>query len=702
MRSISDDISEKLSDLSGQLGTSLFVERMELVVNPNQPNQLAITVSYFTQGKVKVVKQDSAAQPILKVPNQPQVEGEVQIALHLCQAFNLPIYPEAHRQEIDKIVADYPHYNIGELNRYLTFRTYLVGDVFTVADIAVHATVDGVAENLFRIHRWANLIEQQAMVKRFIGSNKQKPAEKAGGKGKGKLENVCTRFAPEPSGYLHIGHAKAALASEDFARKYNGTFVLRFDDTNPKLESKDFEEKILEDCKLLDVHPDRSERTSDQIPMILDIIKQMFSDGLAFVDDTPNEQIKEQRNKLEPSPNRDNTLERNLELWNEMLKGTEKGFQCVARAKIDYKSENGCLRDPVIARCIEGAHSFENCPVFPTYDICCPIIDSKNGISHAMRSWEYTDRDHQYRWFIQKLKLRPVEIVSFSRLSFNYTCLGKRFLRRLVENNKASGWDDPRFPTIRGLRRRGLQPSALRKFCQAQGASRNQNLHDWDKLWAMNREEILPTCLRVMSVSDEEKVVFNVSGAPAGDSTAPCLPGHPEKGQRTLHTGPTVWVPEDDAKRIKVGEKVTLMGWTNVVVDNIETSGDKITKIDSHWVDDKDFKKTIKLNWIHPEKNTKIIMREWNHLLKVKQLGEGQDVLDAVYEQPYADTLIYCDNSIAHAAKGTIFQLERRAEVIIDEPEQEGKPAIAFLIPTGFQKRKVGLPIKIILASDEQ
>ncbi|OHT03812.1 putative glutamate--tRNA ligase, cytoplasmic [Tritrichomonas foetus] len=679
---------------------------MELIISPADTAQLASIVFYYAQrtGKVKLVNQEIAT-PTLKIPDQNPVEGEGAIALYLCQTLNLPIYPEAHRAEIDKIVNDYPNYNAGELNNYFAFRSYAVGSEFTVADIAIYSALSSIiVPGIFRLHRWANLVSQQAMVKRFAGSHAKKAeAGPAGAGGKAVKKKVCTRFAPEPSGYLHIGHAKAALASEDFARRHNGTFVLRFDDTNPKLESRDFEEKILEDVKLLDVAPDRRERTSDQIPMILDIIKQMIKDDLAFVDDTPNEQIKEQRINLRPSPNRDNPPAKSLELFEEMMKGTEKGFQCVARAKIDYKSSNGCMRDPVIARCIKNEHAEPNaCPVYPTYDVCCPIIDSKNGITHAMRSWEYTDRDHQYRWFIEKLKLTPVEIVSFSRLSFNYTVLGKRYLRRLVENKKASGWDDPRFPTIRGLRRRGLQPSALRKFCQEQGASRNQNLHDWDKLWAMNRQEILPTCDRVMSVSDEEKVVFNVAGAPEGDGSSPVLPGKPEKGARTLHTGPTVWVPEDDAIRCNVGDKVTLMGWTNVIIDNIVKEGDKIKQIDSHWVDDKDYKKTVKFNWIHPEKNTKIVMREWNHLLKVKMLGEDQDVLDAVFDEPYADTLIYCDNSIANAKKGTLYQLERRAEVIIDEEAADGKPAIAFLIPTGFQKKKVGLPIKISLATDAE
>lgn len=688
---------------------------MELLIPNNDPAELVSIVFYYAQssGQVKQ-RNDNVEQVTLKVPDQPDVVGDVDVALYLCRSLNLEIYPEPLREEIDKIVNEYPSYMFGPINQYLSFRTYFVGNVFTLADIAVFAAVHNIPDSLFRLQRWSNLVSQQPRVKRFLGSHKkpegaaqpqkgeqQQQQQQQGKKGKGKLTNVCTRFAPEPSGYLHIGHAKAALASEDFARQHNGTFVLRFDDTNPKNETKDFEAKILEDAKLLDIHPDRYERTSDSVPMILDTIKEMIKKDLAYVDDTPFEEIKVQRSKLQPSANRNNSAEKSLQLFDEMLKGTEKGFQCVARAKIDYKSQNGCMRDPVIARCVKTEHAEPgHGPVFPTYDLCCPIVDSKNGITHAMRSWEYTDRDHQYRWFIQALGLKPVEIVSFSRLSFNYTVLGKRYLRRLVEQGKASGWDDPRFPTIRGLRRRGLQPATLRKFCQAQGASRNQNLHDWDKIWAINRQEIINICPRVMNVSDEEKVVLNIKDAQEGETTAQVIPNQPDKGTRTLYTGPTVWIPEDDASRISVGEKITLLNWVNVIIDSINKDGDKIKSIDAHIQDDKDYKKTTKVNWIHPTKNVKINMREWNHLLKVKQLGEDQDVIDCLSDVPYADTLIYCDKSIEGAKKGSMYQLERRCEIIVDEEAHDGQLPMTFLIPSGLQKRRVGLPIKISLATD--
>jgi glutamyl/glutaminyl-tRNA synthetase len=490
-------------------------------------------------------------------------------------------------------------------------------------------------------------------------------------------------FAPEPSGYLHIGHAKAALASEGFARRHNGVFVLRFDDTNPVNESIDFEERILEDVALLDIHPDRVEHTSDFIPDILTLIGQMLRDGLAFIDDTPNEEMKELRGALAPSRRRDNSVEENERLWQEMLKGSDEGRRCVARAKIDFQSANGCLRDPTIARYVETPHArLPGVCVFPTYDVACPIVDSRVGITHAMRSWEYTDRNEQYKWFIDNLKLRPVEILSFSRLSFTRTCLGKRYLRALIADGHASGWDDPRFPTVRGLRRRGIQPVALRKFCEDQGASANQNMHDWDKLWATNRDFIEKTCPRVMSISVEENVTLTINGVQPGQIDAPIIPADRSKGTQKLAVGPNVWIARADLALISVGAKVTLMHWGNIIIDA--------------WTDDRNFKGTPKLNWIVPETGVHIIFREWNHLLKVPELTKDSDITDVVCQDGFADTEIVCDPSIASAAKGSVWQLERRGEIIVDEPASEGKLALTFLIPSG-KEGAIGLPLKISL-----
>lgn len=672
---------------------------MEVVVSSANPSQLVSVIFYCAQRvaskSVKLVKGD-VEESTLKLPDSDPIVGDANVASYLCQAFSLPLYPEAHREEIDKYLSSYPQYNVGVINSLLTYRTFLVGDVFTAADVAVYSALpEQLPPALFRVKRWADLIAVQDLVKRFKSSNSAQKKKETAAKAVGQ---TCTRFAPEPSGYLHIGHTKAALASEQFARDHKGTFVLRFDDTNPKVESKEFEEKILADIALLDLHPDRIERTSDFKPKIFEYLVGMIKDGLAYVDDTPMEQIKDLRMKLEPSPNRDIPVEQSLALWDEMNRGTEKGYGCVVRAKIDYKSNNGCLRDPVIARCIKVEGSTES-PVYPMYDLACPIVDSTGGITHAMRSWEYTDRDEQYRWFIKNLKLRPVQIVSFSRLSFNKTVLGKRYLRRLVQEGKATGWDDPRFPTVRGLRRRGLQPQTLRAFCHEQGASRNQNVHDWDKIWAMNRDIISKKCPRVLSVSEEEKVEMRLAGVTEGEIEAPVLATDKSLGVRRLPVGPLVWTTQFDAAGLKAGQKVTLLHWGNFVVDSVEAEGECVKAIDAHFLpEDRNFKGSHFMNWIVPDRAVRIVMREWNHLLRVDQLAPGQDVLDVLPEVQYADTEILCDPSIAGAKKGQIFQLERRGEVIVDEP---GEKPMTFYIPTG-KVTPIALPIKLQLFSKKE
>lgn len=670
---------------------------MELVLSKD-PCPLASVVFYHAQRAMKNLKQTASdAETVTLKAGEETITGEVEIAKYLCTKLNLPIYPEAHRAEIDKILSEYPSYNPHDLQCYLAFRTYLVGHTLTVADIAVYGQLPNYPAAFFRVQRWANLMGNDPFIKRFAGEMAKRSHAPKQDAAKKKVSNVKTRFAPEPSGFLHVGHAKSALASESMAKSNGGTFVLRFDDTNPVNESVEFEEKIKDDIALLALKPDVVEHTSDYIPMIMETIVEMIKKGLAFVDDIPKEEMKRLRSELKPSPNRDNSVERNLELWEEMNKGTEKGFACVVRAKINYADKNGCMRDPAIARCVKVEHQRmkTTSPVFPMYDLCCPIVDSKTGITHAMRSWEYTDRDQQYNWFIQALGLRPVEIVSFSRLSFLYTVLSKRHLRQLVKDGLASGWDDPRFPTVRGLRRRGIQPETLRQFCSEQGASRNQNTHEWDKIWAQNRVIISKSCPRVMSIAEEFKVPLTIKGAQAGVIEAPIVPTDASKGKRQLPVGPNVIIEQDDAKQLEEGKKVTLMHWGNVIVDKINKEGDKVVSVEGTWTDDKDFKGTNKINWLVEEKAVKVLMREWNYLLKVEQLKDDMNVSDYVCDVPFADTVVLCDPSLASPTVGSIWQLERRAEIIFDELP-EGKLPLCFLIPTG-RARNIGLPIKIQL-----
>ena len=665
---------------------------MELKVPASSKSALAQIVFFCAQPKVKGSKISKVEEEEVTLIDGPDtIVGEAQIALYLCNKFNLPIYPQEQRSEIDLFVNDYPHYIVPLLNNYLTYRTYIVGHSFTVADIATYSgLIDTTIEPKFsRVLRWISIVNSQPFVKRFLSSLTAKKQDTSS-KDVNAMK-VCTRFAPEPSGYLHIGHSKAAIAAYTYAKSNKGKFILRFDDTNPDLESKEFEDIIREDVSLLGLVPDAEEHTSDYYDVLLEKIEWMLKNNFAFIDSTPGEEISRLRGILQPSPCRDQDVATNLKLFQDMKTGN--GMNLVVRAKIDYESQNGCLRDPTIARCKEGhAPRF----IFPMYDLACPIVDSLAGVTHAFRSWEYTDRDQQYNWFIQTLSLRPVTIISFSRLSFNYTVLGKRHLRAIVASGAAKDWADPRFPTVRGITRRGLDARTLQQFCREQGASRNQNQNDWDKLWAQNRDIISKECPRVMNVSTENHYLLNLEGEIPEYVEAPVIPKNPKMGVRKLPCASQVWIDQFDGKDFQVGQKVSLLFWSNIEITEVNHENKSI-KAKLH-PEDRNFKGTLKANWIAPEAGKKIIMREWNYLLQEKLFDPEKGVLQQMATVPYLDTEIICDPSFK-AEKGKIYQLDRRCEIIVDEVPQDGLP-ITFLIPSGTSI-PMTFPVKIQLFNKE-
>lgn len=656
-------------------------------------------ITFFFAQKAAKIKVTRTGENVVFTDGDTKVEGEIAVALHLAKSLNLPIYPEALRAEIDAHVNAYPNVQDGLLAKDFAF---VVGNEFTLADIAVFAAVN--KSNTAVSNNWYTTVTANPMIKRYLSSVAAEAKKKdSAKKTEATKKKVCTRFAPEPSGYLHIGHAKAALASEMYTRSQGGEFILRFDDTNPKNESAEFEEIIKKDLELLEIKFDRVEHTSDYIPVIMEKLVDFIKAGLAYVDDTPAEVISQQRLELKPSVHRDDTVEQNLAAYDEMLKRTEHGLKCVVRAKIDYQSKNGVMRDPVIARHIEGGYhpkTGTKFPVFPVYDFACPIVDSLAGVTHAMRSWEYTDRDHLFYYFIEKMKLRPVEIKSFSRLSFTHTALGKRHLRKLVAEGLAEGWDDPRFPTVRGLRRRGLIPETLKQFCQAQGASATQNQHEWGKLWSLNRAIIQPKSPRVMSIAPESAVKLFIEGAPEGTITCNVNDKVKELGTKEMPIGPNVLIEQEDAKLLEVNAKACLLHWNTFTVTDIVKDGDKIVEVKAKWTGDSDFKSTKKLNWIVADKAVEITMREWNYLIEEDTFNPNEkDITQAICKVPYADTVLLADPSITKIQQGQIFQLERRADCIVDKIDN-GKYMV-FLIPTGTN-RNLGLPIKIQLFAEEK
>lgn len=291
------------------------------------------------------------------------------------------------------------------------------------------------------------------------------------------MGKVVTRFPPEPSGYMHMGHAKAALLNHHYARDYQGKLILRFDDTNPSKEKSEYEDSIKEDLARLGITHDVFSHSSDHFEKIQAFGDQLIASGRAYIDNTPVDVMRDERSKGIDSKCRAHSVAENQRLWEEMKKATPEGLTCCMRALIDMKSPNGCMRDPTMYRCNLTPHhkTGTQYKVYPTYDFTCPIVDSIEGVTHAMRTNEYHDRNEQYMWVLDALGLRKPEILDFSRLNFVYTTLSKRKLNWFVAEGKVDGWTDPRFPTVQGVLRRGLTVEALKEFMLRQGFSNMTN-----------------------------------------------------------------------------------------------------------------------------------------------------------------------------------------------------------------------------------
>jgi glutaminyl-tRNA synthetase len=296
----------------------------------------------------------------------------------------------------------------------------------------------------------------------------------------GKYKKVHTRFPPEPNGYLHIGHAKAILINYLTAKKYNGKFNLRFDDTNPSKEDMEYVNSIIEDIKWLGCDwEDRLFHAADYFEEFYKYAVLLIKKGKAYVDDLTAEEIREYRGTLkEPgknSPYRDRSIEENLDLFTKMKDGEFKDGEKVLRAKIDMSSPNLNMRDPVLYRILRATHhrTGDKWLIYPMYDYAHPLEDAIEGISHSLCSLEFENHRPLYDWVINECEINnPPRQIEFARLNITNTVMSKRKLLRLVEEKYVSGWDDPRMPTLSGLRRRGYTPGAIKAFIEKIGVSK--------------------------------------------------------------------------------------------------------------------------------------------------------------------------------------------------------------------------------------
>ncbi|HET8816529.1 MAG TPA: glutamine--tRNA ligase, partial [Pseudidiomarina sp.] len=371
----------------------------------------------------------------------------------------------------------------------------------------------------------------------------------------GKHQQVHTRFPPEPNGFLHIGHAKSIVLNFGIAEDYQGTCNLRFDDTNPLKEKVDFVNSIQEDVRWLGYHWEGKPRySSDYFDRLHGFAVELIEKGLAYADFSSQEQMREMRGTLkEPgvnSPFRNTSIEENLQIFADMTAGKYQDGEVCLRAKIDMSSPFMVLRDPVIYR-VRFAHHHQTgdkwC-VYPMYDFTHCISDAIEGITHSLCTLEFQDNRRLYDWVLDNISIdcHPQQI-EFSRLNLQYTVMSKRKLHLLVEEGKVSGWDDPRMPTIAGMRRRGYTPSSVREFCHRIGVTKMDNQVEMSMLEACIRDELNHHAPRAMAVIDPIKVV--IENYPADHTETLSAPNHPNNesmGVRELPFSREIYIEAED------------------------------------------------------------------------------------------------------------------------------------------------------------
>jgi glutaminyl-tRNA synthetase len=370
----------------------------------------------------------------------------------------------------------------------------------------------------------------------------------------GKVDQIITRFPPEPNGYLHIGHAKAMVINFDIADEFKGKTNLRFDDTNPLKEDEEFVNSIKEDVEWLGYDWDGLFYASNYFEEMYERAILLIKKEKAYVDDLSPEQIREYRGTLtEPgkeSPYRNRSIEENLDLFDRMRKGEFKDGEKVLRAKIDMSSPNLNLRDPIIYRISHATHhnTGDTWCIYPMYDFAHPLEDAIEGVTHSLCTIEFEDHRPLYNWIIQECETesKPKQI-EFGRLNLTNTVMSKRKLKQLVDEGMVDGWDDPRMPTISGLRRRGYTPEAIRHFCKETGVSKGSGVVDVQMLEHFIREDLKLKAPRTMSVLNPLKVV--ITNYPEGQLEmleAEINPENPEMGNRQIPFSREIYIEQDD------------------------------------------------------------------------------------------------------------------------------------------------------------
>ncbi|WP_282065933.1 glutamine--tRNA ligase [Vibrio rotiferianus] len=510
----------------------------------------------------------------------------------------------------------------------------------------------------------------------------------------GKHTSVHTRFPPEPNGYLHIGHAKSICLNFGIAQDYQGQCNLRFDDTNPEKEDIEYVESIKKDVNWLGFEWDGEVcYSSNYFDKLYEYAIELINKGLAYVDELSPEQIREYRGTLtapgKPSPYRERPVEENLALFEKMRAGEfEEGKACL-RAKIDMGSSFMVMRDPVIYRVRFATHhqTGDKWCIYPMYDFTHCISDALEGITHSICTLEFMDNRRLYDWVLDNITIecRPHQY-EFSRLNLEYTVMSKRKLNQLVTEKLVDGWDDPRMPTVSGLRRRGFTSASIREFCKRIGVTKQENMIEFGSLESCIRDDLNENAPRAMAVLDPVKIVIeNFEEGAVETLTVANHPNKPEMGEREVPFTREVWIEREDFreeankkyKRLVLGKEVRLRGAYVIKAERIEKDAEgNITTIfctydaDTLGKNPADGRKVKGvIHWVSADKALPAEIRLYDRLFTVPNPAAADDFAATINPESLVILNGFVEPSLASSEAEKGYQFERMGYFCADSKD---------------------------------
>ncbi len=510
----------------------------------------------------------------------------------------------------------------------------------------------------------------------------------------GKVDSIMTRFPPEPNGYLHLGHAKSICLNFGLAQKYGGKTNLRYDDTNPTKEDTEYVDSIKEDIKWLGFQWDKELYASDYFDQLYEWAEDLIKRGLAYVDDQTQDQIRENRGTVDkpgtPSPWRDRTPEENLKLFREMKAGKYAEGEKVLRAKIDMAHPNMMFRDPLLYR-IKFAHHHrtgDKWCIYPMYDYTHGQCDSIEHITHSICTLEFDVHRPLYDWFIQTLRIYPSHQYEFARLNLTYTLMSKRKLLELVQKGLVSGWDDPRMPTLCGVRRRGYTANALKMFCDKIGVSKRDQLMDIQLLEWCVRQDLNERSNRYMVVQDPIKLT--ITNWPEGKVEwfdCPLNPADPEGAKRKVPFTGDLLIEradfmEDAPKkffRLKPDGEVRLK-YTYIVKCNevIKDENGEVVELKCTYDPSPEYR-AVKgtIHWVSASHAKELELRNYDRLFTLadmSQVPEDKDYKDFLNPESLVVGKGYAEPALLEDASGIAVQFERTGYYVKDKDSTPEHP----------------------------